>query len=117
MDDARRIELARTYLELSNAHDLEAIFAMFSDDAVYESRNVGAHEGRAAIESMMRAFFAARPDIYWEVAEYRPIDGGGVEFEFLARHADPDSGEWTERRGRERLYFDDDGRLTRVEVG
>ena len=101
---------ARRYVELSNAHDLDAIEAMFHEDATYQSANVGEHEGREAILVMMRAFFAHNPNIRWDVDAYREIDDGGVEFDFTARAGGG------ERRGTERIYFDDAGRIRRVEV-
>ncbi len=101
---------ARRYVELSNAHDLDAIETMFQQDATYQSANVGEHEGREAILVMMRAFFAHNPDIRWDVHEYRSLDDGGVEFDFTARAGG------TARRGTERVYFDDAGLIRRVEV-
>ena len=101
---------ARRYVEMSNAHDLDAIEAMFQESATYQSANIGEHEGREAILVMMRAFLAHNTDIRWDVHEYRSLDDGGVEFDFTARAGGG------ERRGTERVYFDDAGLIRRVEV-
>ena len=101
---------ARRYVELSNAHDADAIEPMIAADATYRSAGVGVHDGREAIMAMMRSFFADNPGIRWEVDEYRAIDGGGVEFDFTAHVGG------AERPGTERIYFDAAGLIRRVEV-
>jgi len=104
------VAVARRYVALSNAHDLDAIFPLLAEDAVYHSDNVGSYEGRAAIAAMMTAFFAARPDVSWEVAEYRAVPPDGAEFDFVA-HAGGAT-----RRGRERIFLGPAGLIRRVDV-
>ena len=108
-------DLARRYVELSNAARLDEALAMFRDDAHYESSQVGTFVGRAAIEEMMRAFFDRYEQPTWNVAVYEPVDDDTVEFEFemTTRPAD---GELIRRQGVERLVFDDHGRIFRVQV-
>ena len=96
---------AKRYIELSNAHDLDAIEAMFSEDATYRSSNVGEYQGRGKIMAMMRKFFALRPDISWQIDELREIEGG-IEFDFRT----------CDGQGTERVYFDDAGLIRRIEV-
>jgi hypothetical protein len=109
------IDLARRYVELSNAARLDEALAMFRDDARYESSQVGAFEGRPAIEEMMRAFFDRYERPTWSVDSYTLVDDDTVEFAFTmtARAAD---GVAIERQGVERIAFDDEGRVFRVWV-
>ena len=108
-------DLARRYVELSNAARLGDALAMFRDDARYESSQVGAFEGRAAIEQMMRAFFDRYERPVWSVDAYTLVDDDTVEFVFTmtARAAD---GVAIERHGVERIAFDDEDRISRVWV-
>lgn len=100
---------ARKYVRLSNKHDLASIEPMFRPDATYASANVGRHEGRERIVSMMREFFSQNPDVHWEVEEFRPIDGG-VEFDFVM------TASGREKPGVERVLFDNHGLIRHVEV-
>ena len=84
---------------------------MFAADATYRSSQVGAFEGRAAIEEMMRGFFRRYADAFWEVAAYRALGDDGAEFDFKMT-AGP-----IERRGRERVWFTSAGLIRHVEIG
>jgi hypothetical protein len=61
------LRLAQQYLDHSNAHDLEAIYASLDEAAVYSSNVVGDFTGKAAIRAMMAPFFAKYKDVHWEV--------------------------------------------------
>jgi hypothetical protein len=110
------VALARRYLDLSNAQDLDATIAMFADDAIYGSTAVGGHGGRTAIGEMMRAFFARYADARWTVDGIVAIDDATAEFAFVMDGTDGETGERVERRGVERIAFDGDGRIVGVEV-
>ena len=112
----KEIELARKYVELSNCHELESVFRMFDENAVYRSNYVGSFEGLVAISEMMRGFFFRHTDVRWEVGKYRTSQKGGVEFEFARRSSDPETGEETIGSGRERIVFNDAGLITEIEV-
>lgn len=108
--DDELFALAEAYFAASNAHDLDLIEEMFAADAVYRSSGVGAHDGPAAIRAMNETFFAANPDVAWEVIAHRIVPEDGVELDFLIalggkRH-----------KGTERVYFDKSGLIRRVEV-
>ena len=45
-----------------NSHDIEAIAALYAEDAVVESPLGGTHQGRAAIRGVIEAFLAALTD-------------------------------------------------------
>ena len=110
------IEAARRYVELSNAGSLDDALAMFAEDAVYESTQVGSFEGRDAIGAMMRGFFARYPGARWDVPAYREVGPAGIEFDFVMTATAAESGERIERRGTETIEFDGDGRILRVRV-
>jgi hypothetical protein len=112
----RYIRLAREYVELSNAHELERIFPMFAENAIYVSKVVGAFEGRDAIAAMMRGFFQRMSDVRWEVPAYAVSCERTVGFEFTRHFTDPEAGEASSVRGREIIEFDPDGRILRIEV-
>jgi uncharacterized protein (TIGR02246 family) len=113
----RYIELAREYVRLSNAHELERIFPMFAEDAVYISKIVGSFEGREAIEAMMRGFFAKIPDVRWEVAEYALSGDREVSFDFVRHFSDPETGGPAQVQGHEVIVFSEAGLIERIEVG
>ena len=110
-------DLARRYVELSNDARLDEALAMFDDEAHYESSQVGTFEGRAAIETMMRAFFDRYERPTWSVAEYSLAGDAEhtVEFAFEMTARAPD-GAAVVRHGIERITFDDDGRIVHVRV-
>ena len=103
-------------MALSNAHDLERILPMFSDNALYRSSNVGEFKGRVAIGEMMADFFCRFPNVYWNVGEYHCAGNGEVEFEFVMSATEALTGKGIERLGRERIEFADDGLISRLEV-
>ncbi|AWT60974.1 MAG: hypothetical protein DF168_02199 [Candidatus Moanabacter tarae] len=110
------IELARKYVNLSNRHELEMVFRMFDENAVYHSNSVGSFKGLVAISTMMREFFARYKDVHWVVDKYSVSKKGGVEFGFVRRSSDPESGKATSGRGWERIVFNDTGLITEIEV-
>lgn len=116
MTPEESVNLARKYVELSNEHDLEAIYSMFEEDATYSSSNVGLYQGKAAITEMMGGFFGRFYDVRWEVADYRLTDTGGVEFGFVRRATEERGGEPKEGSGVECIYFSSRGLISRVEV-
>lgn len=116
MIDQSFVELARTYVSHSNAHDLNEIQKMFLDNASYESVYAGKFEGWDAISEMMRDFFERVPDVAWRVKSYEDVEDNVVEFEFLMCGTDSQNGGRIERRGIERIQFTDSGRICHVDV-
>lgn len=110
MDTDALIGRAEAYVEASNGHDVARIATMLAENAVYRSSGVGGHDGAAAILAMNRSFFSANPDVRWQARDYRLIDKNGVEFDFVISFGD------TSAPGIERVFFDADGQITRVEV-
>ncbi len=110
------VNLARQYVDQSNAHNLDTILSMFDEEATYHSSQVGTFKGKTAIANMMSNFFARFPDVNWKVSSYHPASEGGVEFEFTMCASDIDTGEKIERRGLERIMFTIDNLITHIEV-
>jgi hypothetical protein len=115
MTQIEALELARAYVALSNAHRLELIVPLFSEEAVYSSSAVGEYLGPVAIGDMMSEFFTAYPDVYWLTENYR-CEGNRVSFDFSLQATSADSGEHLQRRGVERIEFDAAGLIRKLEV-
>ena len=116
MNTIERIELAKAYVALSNAHRLDLILPMFADRATYLSPHVGEFKGRTAIGEMMAGFFARFPDVHWKVPEYTCTGNGAVSFEFQMAGTETSTGTRIERGGAERIEFTDGGYILRLEV-
>lgn len=110
MNASELIGKTKAYVEASNAHDVDRIATMLKEDVVYQSTGVGRHEGAAAILTMNRSFFGEYPDVHWDAENYRTVDDGGVEFDFVITLGGHSSS------GIERVFFDPSGRISRVEV-
>ena len=111
-----KIELAKAYVALSNAHKLEFVLPMFVDEASYHSPNVGVFNGRSAIEEMMTDFFSKFPDVYWKASDYRCTSHGSVRFNFIITATEVETGEKIKRMGDEEIEFTDEGFISRLEV-
>ena len=126
MNASERIELAKAYVALSNAHRLALILPMFADQATYHSPHVGEFKGKAAIGEMMADFFSRFPDVHWNACEYTCkhwnaceytcAAHAAVEFEFQMAATEAQSGKKIERGGSERIEFTDEGYILRLEV-
>lgn len=117
LGDAERLQLARAYVALSCAHRVQFILPMLDEAAVYSSANVGEFTGREAIGAMMTDFFSRYPDVYWQVEEYRQVQGNTIEFEFEMIASAGQGGTGIRRRGREHIEFTPQGLITRIDVG
>ncbi len=59
MSSDTHIDLAKDYVEQSNAHGLSRILRMFHDAATYASPHVGRFSGREEAGETMKEFFGA----------------------------------------------------------
>lgn len=110
------LQRAREYVNRSNQGDLEAVAELFAEDATYHSSHLGDYRGIAAIQEMMRGFFARFENPKWEVAEYHPLGEDGVVFDFTMSATDS-HGVPVHRSGRETIRFDPDhGRIVEIRV-
>jgi hypothetical protein len=116
MNHIERMEFAKAYVALSNAHRLSLILPMFAENAVYHSPHVGEFNGRKAIGEMMADFFRRFPDVFWNVSEYLDAGRETVEFDFLMTATEALTGNLIERSGIERIEFTDDGLIVHLEV-
>jgi hypothetical protein len=115
MTELESIELAKAYVALSNAHRVELILPMFAAEAVYTSSAVGEFIGPSAIGDMMQGFFARYPDVFWLAENFR-FDNGRVSFDFGLLATAADSGAQLQRQGVERIEFDGQGLIRKLEV-
>lgn len=116
MKPLEQIELAKTYVALSNAHSLDFILPIFSESANYQSSSVGQFTGRKAIGEMMGEFFKRFPNVRWQVASYRLATENLVEFDFIMTANEAESEDRIERRGLEQIEFNDDGLIVKISV-
>ena len=113
---SEQIEIAKAYVALSNAHRLELILPLFTENASYHSAYVGDIQGKSAIEKMMADYFARFPDVHWNVTGYRCTGSGIVSFEFALTATDAQTAERTERMGFEQIEFTDQGQIHHLDV-
>jgi len=116
MNAQNNIELAKRYVELSNKHDLRHMETLFLGEATYSSDFLGEFGSSVAIREMMQKFFTRYPDAHWDVSDYHSIDNDGVEFDFLMTATDAAADELVQRHGRESIYFEHDGLISRIVV-
>mmetsp|Transcript_7960 Transcript_7960/g.11897 ORF Transcript_7960/g.11897 Transcript_7960/m.11897 type:complete len:354 (-) Transcript_7960:15-1076(-) len=65
------IEMAQTYFELSNIHDMASIRTHLASDIVYDSSGTGLHHGISAVMDMMSCFHESYKDVHWEITGTR----------------------------------------------
>jgi len=116
MNPTERIELAKAYVALSNAHRLDLVLPMFAAEATYRSAYVGEFAGKPAIGRMMAAFFTRFPDVCWAVEAYRGLGADAVEFAFVMTATEAATGQAVRRPAVETLEFTDAGFIVRVAV-
>ena len=92
MNETEKVELAKAYVALSNAHRLSLILPMFAEGATYYSSAVGKFTGITAISDMMGGFFSRFPDVHWSVEAYRYTENGAVEFGFVMTATEAETG-------------------------
>jgi hypothetical protein len=115
MTEKELIELAKAYVAMSNAHQLNLLTAMFGPQSVYRSSSVGEFIGQAAIIEMMAGFFARYPDVHWHSRNYACRDFR-VSFDFTMQASESGSNTPLERSGVETIEFDPEGTITSLTV-
>jgi len=116
LEKPEKVQLAKAYVALSNSHHLELVFGMFTEDAVYQSANVGEFTGLAEIKGMMNDFFAKFPDVHWDTRAFQCLEGGTVCFDFELLATNAQSGEQIRRSGSEEIVFNESGYISRLVV-
>lgn len=106
--------IASTYFALSNARDLESVFALFAADATYSSDSTGLYFGIEDIREMMTAFFEAFPTLHWEIHSQTALSDHIVEIKFTLKARNSKNEELV-RPGTERIVVSD-CKIRHVEV-
>ena len=114
--NVEKIELAKAYAALSNAHHLILVDQMFAENAVYDSTGVGLFEGREAIASMMDGFFSQYPDVHWNTRNFTHGSDDIVLFDFEMSATHIETGQILHRKGVEKMIFTESGLISRLEV-
>ncbi|MBY3596016.1 nuclear transport factor 2 family protein [Rhizobium bangladeshense] len=99
-----------------NALDFPTIEGYFAEDATYVSNGVGSLVGRPEIMAAFRRYFDDYPDQTAEnslVERLTPLSGRAV-WSLSATHSR--TGKPLVREGEETITFNENGRITRVEV-
>lgn len=110
------VDNARRYITASNEHDLDGVESLIAGDAEYVSDQAGRLAGRAAIRAMMDGLFSDFPDVRWTAGYYRAEGPDAVAYDFLMTATSSKTGESIEQTGVERIYFDEGGKICRIEV-
>ena len=85
MDGAALQEFIDRYNEAWNAHDVEAIVALHTEDSVFENHTTGdVNVGREAIGAAIRGIFTVFPDLEFETRRQYLRDGLVIQ-EWTAR--------------------------------
>jgi len=103
------IRKAESYVAASNDHDVARIRPMLAPECSYRSAGVGAHDGVDTITTMMQSFFAANPDVHWQVENYR-WQSDYVVFDFVITLGGNSSA------GVEEIHFDEAGAISQIIV-
>ena len=75
MTTEQSIELLQRHAAAWNAHDVDALLGLMTDDCIYDasagkSAEGQRHVGTAALRAAFQAIFAAFPDARWEEASH-----------------------------------------------
>jgi ketosteroid isomerase-like protein len=99
-----------------DALDFEAIEAYFAEGATYVSNGVGSLSGRDEIMVAFRKYFDDYPDqtAFTTLVEKLSPKAGRAVWSIRATHSK--TGEPLIREGEETITFDEDGRVSRVDV-
>ena len=106
--------IVKKYFELSNAHNLDEVEALFTDTTVYISANTGSFTGKREIMEMMREFFAGFQKLHWDIQSGEETNPDTVTFDFIVTGVKND-GENVEKEGLESITVID-GKIERVEI-
>lgn len=118
MTNADTIALMERHAAAWNAHDLEALLDLFTEDCIFDTAagrgsHGDRHVGREAVGRAFAAIFAAFPDARWDDATHRICGDLGLSvWVFRATRSD---GQHVEVGGLDLLTFRD-GRIVRKDT-
>lgn len=104
------------YHAVLDAQDVDGVAKCLAAEARYVSPAIGDVIGRDAILASIRAYFAASPDHQAFDDEVRATGPRSAESRWRLRAVNKTTGAVTERRGIERVTFDDAGLITLIAV-
>ncbi len=110
------VSLAHRYFDALNAFDLATAEAMYAEDATYHSRFVGTLAGRKAIFRAFRQYFAEYSDQSAATESVELFEPNAVRTRWRLTATARSTGLPLVRRGSERITFDANGLIARVEV-
>ncbi|WP_426125317.1 nuclear transport factor 2 family protein [Pararhizobium sp. PWRC1-1] len=96
--------------------DFKAIEDFFADDATYSSGKVGGLTGRADIMTAFRRYFAEYPDQIAEDSLVEQVSPLAARAVWSLRATSTATGEPLVRQGEETITFNDQGKVTNVDV-
>jgi ketosteroid isomerase-like protein len=82
------VERWRHAFEAGNRRDFDAVVSFMAPDAVWDMRELGVYEGRAAIRGFLEDWFSAYEDFQVEVEQILDL-GNGVTFAVVLQKARP----------------------------
>ena len=112
-DPAERVRL---YFAAIEAIDFEAIEAFYADNATYVSNGVGSLSGRQEIMAAIHRYFRDYPDQTSDTKSIERLTPLSARAVWSVRATHADTGKPLIREGEETITFDEDGRVTSVEV-
>ena len=104
------IDKAKHYTAVLSTQNLSLIETMYAPGVIYQSSGVGHYTGSVDVMEMLRAFFAKYPDFRADVSNFRGIGENCVAFDFTINL------DGVDHHGVEHLYFDNDEKITLIEV-
>lgn len=110
------IDIAERYHAAMNALDYEALAGFLTETAVYVSDGVGVFEGRDAILTGFRAYFAEYGDQVAEDDAIEAISERAVRSAWRLTATSAKTGQKLVRSGEETVFFDRDGFIEKVIV-
>lgn len=117
MKDFDPVEHLTTFHNAINALDYATIEDYFAEDAVYVSGGVGGRiDGRDAIMAAFRGYFDKYPDQVAEDKSVNKVSDNAARSVWELNAIDSRTGAPMKRTGEETLIFNDQGKITRIDV-
>jgi ketosteroid isomerase-like protein len=110
------VDILRRWHEAINALDFDAIETFFADDATYGSKKVGALNGKQAIMTAFRKYFAEYPDQIAVEDSFEKIGPNAARSSWHLTATSATTGEKLIRQGEETIYLNAEGKIERVDV-
>ncbi|WP_349437655.1 nuclear transport factor 2 family protein [Pararhizobium sp. A13] len=110
------VALVRRFHAAISALDFAAIEAFFTEDATYSSGKIGGLKGRADIMAAFRRYFTEYPDQIAEDSLIEPLSAVSARSIWHLTATSTLTGKLLRRQGEEIITFNQEGRITSVDV-